>query len=74
MIIRLLRLGPSLRWGDTVATACVSDGYNFNTNCQQTLKKRHETLNPFVLKRIIDQKVRHILHLASVTSSVSQRS
>jgi chromosomal replication initiation ATPase DnaA len=21
----------------TVATACVSDGYNFNTNCQQTL-------------------------------------
>lgn len=41
---------------------------------KQELKMRHKALNPFELKMIIDQKVRHILHLASVTFSMSQRS
>jgi len=37
VIVIYLRLGPSLRWGDTVATVVVANGYIFNTNCQHAL-------------------------------------
>lgn len=43
---------------------------------KKMLEEKHQTLNPFALKRIriIDQKVKHILKLVSVTFSMSQRS
>lgn len=31
-------MGPSLRWGDTIATGVAASGYIFNTNCQHTLE------------------------------------
>lgn len=37
------------------------------------LKKRHATLNPFELKRIIEQKLKHIFKFVTVTSDVRQR-
>ncbi len=41
---------------------------------KEVLRAKHKLLNPFELKRIIDQKVKHILQVVSVTSSMSQRS
>ena len=37
------------------------------------LKKQHATLNPFELKRIIEQKLKHIFKFVTVTSDVRQR-
>ncbi|MDF2867335.1 MAG: hypothetical protein K0S11_805, partial [Gammaproteobacteria bacterium] len=35
------------------------------------LKKQHDKLNPFELKRTIESKLKHIFTLVSVTSNVS---
>ena len=37
------------------------------------LEKRHTTLNPFALKRAIEQKLKHIFKFVTVTSNVRQR-
>lgn len=37
------------------------------------LEKQHVTLNPFELKRIIEQKLKHIFKFVTVTSDVRQR-
>jgi hypothetical protein len=37
------------------------------------LRKHHESLNPFALKRAIERKLRHIFKFISVTSNVRQR-
>lgn len=37
------------------------------------LEKQHATLNPFELKRVIEQKLKHIFEFVTVTSKVRQR-
>lgn len=50
------------------------DSKDITEDKKEALRARHQQLNPFELKRIIDQKVRRILQLATVTSSMRQRS
>lgn len=40
---------------------------------KESLKAQHAVLNPFALKRVIEQKLKDILQLISVTPSMSQR-
>jgi len=40
---------------------------------KETLKKRHQTLDPFTLKRHIDRQLKAIFKLVSVTSNVRKR-
>lgn len=47
---------------------------DINPQKKKELQEKHSSLNPFALKRIIDRKVKHILHVVSVTFSMSQRS
>lgn len=49
------------------------DSNRLSAEARDLLIATHEKLNPFELKRIIDRKVRYILRVASVTSSMSQR-
>lgn len=50
------------------------DSPHVSEPAKQRLKAQHQSLNPFELKRIINQKIRHIMALVPVTSSMSQRS
>jgi hypothetical protein len=46
---------------------------HISDEAKEALKVQHQRLNPFALKRIIDQKVKRILQMVSVTSSMRQR-
>ena len=45
----------------------------FLTKAKERLKTVHQSLNPFILKKIIEKKLRVIFKNVKVTSNVRQR-
>ena len=46
---------------------------HISSDAKEKLKKQHETLNPFQLKREIEQKLRDIFQLVLITNDVRKR-
>jgi len=46
---------------------------HISQDVKDRLEKQHATLNPFELKRIIEQKLKQIFKFVTVTSNVRQR-
>ena len=46
---------------------------HISQDVKERLEKQHATLNPFELKRIIEQKLKQIFKFVTVTSNVRQR-
>jgi len=46
---------------------------HISQDVKDRLEKQHTTLNPFELKRIIEQKLKQIFKFVTVTSNVRQR-
>jgi hypothetical protein len=58
---------PQTPYCRVLASECIAEG------AKERLRAQHELLNPFALKQVIEQKLKKIFTLVSVTSNVRQR-